>query len=197
MSLQTKVSAVILAGGQAQRMNHRDKGLVHLHGRPMISYVLAAVEPLVDQVLVNANRNHAIYEQFGWPVIADSSTRFDGPLAGILAALRHTDADILLVAPCDSPFIKTAHLRRLLAAQAAQDADVAVAFDGERLHPVFLAIKTGLKASLQDYLDSGQRKIGRWLEQHSPIKVDFSDEPAVFANVNTLTELAAWEAKAV
>ncbi|MGR9043969.1 MAG: molybdenum cofactor guanylyltransferase MobA [Gammaproteobacteria bacterium] len=193
MSQQTKVTGVILAGGLARRMNNQDKGLVFFQGRPMISYAIAAVEPLVDRVIVNANRNREIYEQFGWPVVADQNDRFEGPLAGILAAMDSVDSGLLLVMPCDSPLIKTVHLQKLLAAQAAIDADAAVAFDGEYLHPVFLAIKTGLKASLQDYLASGQRKIDRWLTQHRLVKVDFSNEPEVFANVNTLTELSALE----
>ena len=193
MSHRTKVTGVILAGGLARRMNNQDKGLVPFQGKPMVSYPIAAIEPLVSNVIINANRNRNTYEEFGWPVVADSNDNFEGPLAGILAAMLHTDADILLVIPCDSPLIKTVHLQKLLAVRAKQGADVAVAFDGERLHPVFLAIRTGLQASLQGYLASGQRKIDRWLEQHKMVRVDFSDEPDIFVNVNTLTELSALE----
>ena len=63
------------------------------------------------------------------------------------------------------------------------------------MHPVFLAIKTSLKNSLQDYLASGQRKIDRWLEQQKMVKADFSNEPEIFTNINTLTELSELEAK--
>jgi molybdopterin-guanine dinucleotide biosynthesis protein A len=62
------------------------------------------------------------------------------------------------------------------------------------LHPVFLAIKASLKVSLQDYLASGQRKADRWLEQQKMVKTDFSNEPEIFANINTLTELSELEA---
>ncbi|MDD5412620.1 MAG: molybdenum cofactor guanylyltransferase MobA, partial [Methylobacter sp.] len=78
--------------------------------------------------------------------------------------------------------------------RAENDADVAVAFDGERLHPVFLAIKTTLKTSLQDYLASGQRKMAVWLEQQNMVQVDFSNEPEIFSNINTMAELSALEA---
>jgi molybdopterin-guanine dinucleotide biosynthesis protein A len=97
--------------------------------------------------------------------------------------------------PCDSPLIKAEHLQKLLATRAENDADVSVAFDGERLHPVFLAIKTSLKTSLQDYLASGQRKIDHWLEQQKMVKADFSNEPEIFININTMTELSDLEAK--
>jgi len=83
----------------------------------------------------------------------------------------------------------------LLATRAKNDADVAVAFDGERLHPVFLAIKATLQPSLQDYLQSGQRKIDLWLEQHKMVIADFSNASDIFTNINTMTELSDLEAQ--
>ncbi|MEF3073533.1 molybdenum cofactor guanylyltransferase MobA [Methylobacter sp. Wu1] len=193
MNSQTKVTGVILAGGLARRMNNQDKGLINFKGRPMISYAIAAMAPVVDQLIINANRNRERYRQFGLPVVADQTDTFDGPLAGVLTAMIHADADVLLVMPCDSPLVKAEHLRKLLAARAEQDADVAVAFDGERLHPVFMAIRTALKTSLEAYLASGERKIGLWLEQLNRVKADFSDTPGIFTNVNTMAELSALE----
>jgi len=195
MDNQTKVTGVILAGGLARRMNNQDKGLVKYKGRPMVSYALAALGAVADQTLINANRNREQYEKFGLPVVADQTDSFDGPLAGVLSAMIHTDADVLIVMPCDSPLIKAEHLQKLLATRAENDADVAAAFDGERLHPVFLAIKTSLKTSLQDYLASGQRRIDCWLEQQKMVKADFSNEPEIFININTLTQLSELEAK--
>lgn len=194
MNSQTKVTGVILAGGLARRMNKQDKGLVSFKGRPMVSYAIAALAPLVDHIVINANRSSEQYRQFGWPVVADQTDGFEGPLAGVLASMTHADADVLLVIPCDSPLIKAEHLQKLLVARAENDADVAVAFDGERLHPVFLAIKTTLKTSLQDYLASGQRKMAVWLEQQNMVQVDFSNEPEIFSNINTMAELSALEA---
>lgn len=193
MNSQTKVAGVILAGGRARRMNNQDKGLVSFKGRPMISYALAALTPVVDCVFINANRNIDRYRQFGWPVISDQTDSFDGPLAGVLSAMIHADADVLVVMPCDSPLIKTQHLRKLLLARAENNADVAVAFDGIRLHPVFFAIKMTLKTNLQDYLASDQRKVAAWLTQQNLVQADFSDEPEIFSNINTLDELTVLE----
>jgi molybdopterin-guanine dinucleotide biosynthesis protein A len=193
MNSQTKVAGVILAGGRARRMNNQDKGLINFKGHPMISYAIAALAPVVDHMFINANRNIDQYRQFGWPVISDQTDSFDGPLAGILTAMVHADADILVVIPCDSPLIKTEHLQKLLLARAENNADVAVAFDGVRLHPVFLAIKTALQASLQDYLADGQRKAAAWLDRQNLVKVDFSNEPEIFCNINTMMDLSALE----
>ncbi|HEY8095109.1 MAG TPA: molybdenum cofactor guanylyltransferase MobA [Methylobacter sp.] len=193
MNSQTKVAGVILAGGRARRMNNQDKGLVKFKGRPMISYALAALAPVVDCVFINANRNIDQYRQFGCPVISDQTDSFDGPLAGVLSAMIHADAEVLLVMPCDSPLIKAQHLQKLLLTRAENNADVAVAFDGIRLHPVCFAIKTTLKTSLQDYLASNQRKAAAWLAQQNLVQADFSSEPEIFSNINTLDELSLLE----
>ncbi len=193
MNSQTKVAGVILAGGRARRMNNQDKGLVNFNGCPMVSYAIAALAPVVDCVFINANRNIDQYRQFGWPVISDQTDSFDGPLAGILTAMIHADADVLVVIPCDSPLIKTEHLQKLLLTRAEHNADVAVAFDGTRLHPVFLAIKTALQTSLQEYLADGQRKVEVWLAQQNLVRVDFSNETEIFSNINTMTELSVLE----
>jgi molybdopterin-guanine dinucleotide biosynthesis protein A len=103
--------------------------------------------------------------------------------------MLHAQTGILLVAPCDSPFFGTQHFKLLLAARAEQDAGIAVAFDGERIHPVFLALKVDLMSDLQAYLHSGQRKVETWLARQKPISVDFSGEPEIFRNINSLAEL--------
>ena len=195
MDTQTKVTGVILAGGLARRMNNQDKGLIRFKGQPMVSYAIAAMNTVADQTIINANRNIPEYQAFGLPVISDQTDSFDGPLAGILTAMMFAETGVLLVMPCDSPLVKADHLGKLLSTRAETDAYVAVAFDGGRLHPVFLAIKVALKPSLQDYLHSGQRKMDTWLEQQKMVKTDFSAEPGIFTNINSMTELSALEAQ--
>ncbi|MCI0654594.1 MAG: NTP transferase domain-containing protein, partial [Methylococcaceae bacterium] len=139
------------------------------------------------------NRNHDKYLKFGSPVLADHSTSFDGPLAGILSALCHSKADYLLTIPCDCPLIDSEILERMVLAMESEPVDCLVADDGERLHPVFLLLDRRLKDDLKVYLERGERKIDRWFMQHRWKAVDFSDRPGVFRNVNTPDELAALE----
>lgn len=195
MSEQNKVTGVILAGGLARRMDKQDKGLVLFHNKPMVSYAVAAMSKVTETVLINANRNKKDYMQFGCTVIADQTNTFDGPLAGVLSAMIHAKTDLLCVMPCDSPLIKAEHLQKLLTTLTNKNVDIAVAFDGQRMHPVFLALKTSLQKSLKNYLQEGNRKIDCWLQQHSLANVDFSQNAEVFLNINTLSELLALEKK--
>ncbi|MGR9072905.1 MAG: molybdenum cofactor guanylyltransferase MobA [Gammaproteobacteria bacterium] len=194
MKEQTKATGVVLAGGLARRMGNQDKGLVLFRGKPMIEYALAALAPAVDKIMINANRNLERYRAYGYPVVADTTDSFDGPLAGVLSAMKHCDTPLLLVMPCDSPLAGAEHLKKLLTALRSSEADACVAFDGERLHPVFLALKTSLEASLESFLAGGERKIDVWLARQRTVRADFSREPEIFSNINTLEELSELEA---
>ena len=193
MDTQTKVTGIILAGGLGRRMDKRDKGLVLFDGLPLVSYAIAAMNKVASRTIINANRNIGEYQRFGLPVISDQTDNYAGPLAGVLAGMASVESGVLLVMPCDSPFVTNDHLDKLLTSLMANHADIAVAFDGERVHPVFLALKTDLKTSLQHYIQSGGRKVETWLDQHNTFRVDFSGEPRIFANINSLAELAELE----
>jgi molybdenum cofactor guanylyltransferase len=188
-----EITAIVLAGGRATRMGGMDKGLVELAGRPMIAHVLASLAPQVERVLINANRNHARYAAFGWPVVADDDAGFLGPLAGLAAGLRAADTPLVLTAPCDCPLLAPDLAARLYSALEQGRADIAVPFDGERLQPVFALVKRELADSLAAYLGGGDRKIDRWFAQHRLAQVDFSDRPENFVNVNDPDERAALE----
>ena len=189
MSDQNQVTGVVLAGGMARRMQQQDKGLQLFKGLPLINYAINAISPLVDQCLISANRNVEQYQQYGFPVITDLNQNFDGPLAGILAAMQHAQYSVLLVMPCDSPFMRTEYLQRLISAMT-DDTDICIAVDHERLHPVFMTVKTRLKMNLQAYLDSGERKLQTWLLQHQVKHVDYADISDSLINVNDLQQLA-------
>lgn len=180
------VSGLVLAGGRASRMGGADKGLVPLAGTAMIAHVLARLTPQVDQVAINANRHTSDYQALGYPVVADDSPDFAGPLAGMLAGLAWCSSAYLQIVPCDGPLLENDLVTRLRTAIA--DADVAVAHDGERLQPAHLLIAAHRAEHLRAYLASGGRKIDHWLAQLHCQTVDFSDRQAMFINVNTPSE---------
>ena len=189
------VTGVVLAGGRGARMGGADKGLVEMAGRPMVEHVLAALERQAGAVVVNANRSADRYARYGHPVVPDRLGGFQGPLAGMASALEAAATDLVLAAPCDSPLVSPALGPRLHAALAAREANVAVAHDGERLHPVFVLLRRSVLPGLEAFLARGERKIDRWLAEEKTEVVDFSDLPGMFLNVNREEDRARLEAR--
>lgn len=182
----SNITAVILAGGKGRRLGGQDKGLVDYQGKPLIQHVLDKITPQVTQLCINANRNQAQYEQFGYPVISDELSDFQGPLAGFATAMQHCKTEFILTMPCDGPHLPNNYVERLIAGNTqANDETLVVAHDGERLQPVHALIPVSLLDSLLNFLQQGERKIDRWYAQHTMHKADFSDMAEVFFNINT------------
>ena len=151
------VTGVILAGGQARRMQGQDKGLVLLNNKPMIEYVIESLETQVSELLINANRNQDRYSEYGFDIVSDELSGYHGPLAGMASALNKVTTPYMLTAPCDSPFIADDLAERLINALHTENADISVAHNGERMQPVFCLMKKELLSSLNDFLNTPAR----------------------------------------
>lgn len=182
---KSNITAVILAGGKGRRLGGQDKGLVQYKNKKLIEHVLERIKPQVNSILINANRNQATYEQYGYSVINDELSDFQGPLAGFATAMKTTEADYIITLPCDGPMLPKDLVSRLANELKSDPDGIAVAHDGERLQPVYALIPIKHIDSLEHYLASGDRKIDLWYAQHNLITVDFSDQKAAFFNINT------------
>jgi molybdopterin-guanine dinucleotide biosynthesis protein A len=192
------ITGLVLAGGRGSRMGGLDKGLQDHQGMPLAQHALRRLQPQVGRTMISANRNLAVYQGFGVPVWPDASQDFPGPLAGLLAGLTNCPTPYLVSVPCDTPDFPTDLVQRLALALEAGKAEMAVAatFEEGRLHtqPAFCLLRTQLKGSLAQFLQSGQRKVAHWTSGHHPALATF-EEPAAFFNANTADELQQLQAR--
>lgn len=182
MPATERIAAVILAGGQGRRMGGADKGLVAYRGRPLVEWVLDAVAPQVDELVISANRNVERYAAYGRRVLADRLPGFPGPLAGVLTALEAVSADWLLVVPCDTPHLPHDLAQGLLDAARRAAVPLAVATDGAQVQHTCFLLRTGWRAQLADFFDQGGRAVRHWQASLPAVQVRF--DAAAFANVN-------------
>ena len=204
--MKSKITGLILAGGRGTRMGGVDKGLQPFRGATMIAHVLQRLAPQVDTVAINANRNLPQYQAAAGAdtvVMPDVMSGFEGPLAGLQAGLHYCATELLLTAPCDSPFVPADLAERLYAALETRDADLAVAVTMEtdeqegaipyrQPHPVFSLLKASLLPRLEAYLATGARRVDGWHKSLRVAEVMFDDASA-FRNINTLEDLRRHE----
>ncbi len=179
------ITAVILAGGKARRMGGEDKGLIELHGRPMLDYIIDGLRPQAGHLIINANRNLDRYREFGYPVAADMMGDFFGPLVGMATGMQAATTPLIVTVPCDSPFVPEQLCDTLRCEMEKTDAEISVAHDGTRMQPVYALLRCELLPGLLSYLNEGGRKIDSWYAQHRLALADFSSTPDVFLNINT------------
>lgn len=183
------VTVVILAGGSSRRMHGKDKGLLPLHGKPLISHVIERIAPQTEHLYINCNNNRDRYSDFGYPLLSDTLPGGLGPLAGLLGAMESSDSDYILSIPCDTPYLPTDLLARMCNNLRQNKAEVCTVSDGERTHPVILLASRQLKNGLHEYIHSGGRKVLDWYKRQNHCITDFSDQPDAFANINTPEQL--------
>jgi len=101
-------SAIILAGGSSTRFN-TDKGVLELDGKPLLSYVIDAVEGLVEEIIVVTNTQtradtyaKLVSEEVRFAVDIRESK---GPLVGALTGFEEANGEYSVLLPFDSPFV--------------------------------------------------------------------------------------------
>lgn len=187
-----ELTGLILAGGEGRRMGGRDKGLEPFAGCPLVTHVGQRFNGQVAELLISANRHTDTYRLYADRVIEDHCAGFNGPLMGLYAGLCAASTPWLLVAPCDTPALPMDLAARLTAGIGA--ADVAVAHDGERAHPVVALLHTRLAPALRRALDAGERSVAGFYAGQRVATINMADCPAGLTNVNTPDDRARLEA---
>ena len=173
------VPCVILAGGKGRRMGGKEKALIPLLDRPLLSYVLEKVSGKVAPIALNINTNLEKFTKFGYPIIEDPIKGHLGPLAGILASLnwaKQHNQDWVMTLPCDTPFPPHNLVQSMLNAKNNQpDVDLIVAKSRGFNHPVIALWKSEINIKLKNALDEGIRKIDIFTTQLKIAYVDFDN----------------------
>jgi molybdenum cofactor guanylyltransferase len=194
------IAGVLLAGGLARRMGGGDKPMRQIAGRTILERVIARLAPQCDGLILNANGDPARFATFGLKVVPDTVAGFPGPLAGILAGLdwiaeHRPEAQWMLSAAADCPFLPRDLVARLDQARSAHDAELAVAASDGQSHPVIGLWSVRLRDELRHALVvEDVRKIDRWTTGYKLATVTWPTTPLdPFFNANTAEDIAEAE----
>jgi molybdopterin-guanine dinucleotide biosynthesis protein A len=115
------IAGLILAGGSGSRLGGVDKAFVPLAGQPLITRLLARLQPQVGKIAISANGDASRFDRFPFLVLPDGKLTGLGPLAGLDAGLEwaaQQEAESLITVPVDTPFIPLDLAARLTPAPA-------------------------------------------------------------------------------
>lgn len=115
--MESRWAAIIVAGGQSQRMG-KPKAWLDLDGRPLLEHVTREALAVCPRVIVVGSPGQSL------PDLDASVLRLDdppdrahsGPLSGVsvgLEALR-SSADVAYLGSCDAPYVTQQHIRYVL-----------------------------------------------------------------------------------
>ncbi len=192
-----EIAVVVLAGGQATRLGGGDKGRRLIGGTSILDRVVARMRPQTELLLLSANGLPDRFSDLGLTVIGDGDGELQGPLGGLLSAMRWIRRNAptttgLVSVPADCPFLPADLVDRLLASGGREPGKVPMAASGGRLHPVVALWSLSLADALAELLAApGSRSVLNFAEQQGVVTTEFSVDPVdPFFNVNTPDDLA-------
>jgi molybdopterin-guanine dinucleotide biosynthesis protein A len=182
-------SGAVLTGGRSARMG-RNKALVEVDGIAMACRVASALVAAGAAEVFCVGGDEAALAALGLEVVADAHPG-DGPLGGVLTALRRARHPVVLLAPCDLLAPDVDDLRRTVAVLAgtAPTVDAAVPVVGGRLQPLDGAFRQHAAAALGDAFAGGERSVKRALRDIEVVEVEGFAADA-FADADTPADLA-------
>ncbi len=184
-----------MAGGTSSRFG-RDKALVELGGRPMY----ARIGALFKSVVLWKTRlvgNVLKYDGLGMVCIPDLWPG-EGPLGGIVTALRHTsatdEADYNLIVSCDMPFLTKEWIGFLLERAFDSEAQVVLPRSTHGLEPLCAVWRTDTCGAVEDQFRKGVRRVTEAISNLKSEVLDerdwkrFDSDGRLFWNMNTLAD---------
>jgi molybdopterin-guanine dinucleotide biosynthesis protein A len=187
-----RITGVIQAGGKSTRMGGEPKALIELGGRRIVERAVAAIVPVVDDVLVVTNTPE-LYAFLGLPMVGDVFPDH-GSLGGIYSGLKAATGEVAFTVACDMPFLRP-DVARLVVDQAAA-ADVVIPRVGEQLETMHAAYAKACLPHMEARLRAGRLRIVGFFDRVRVLEVPeevvrrLADPAVVFMNVNTPDELA-------
>lgn len=191
------VTAVILAGGESQRMG-TNKALLEIAGQPLIARTVARVRALCAEIIVVTNTPDVyrfLVSGFGARLVPDAYAA-RGSLVGLYSGLCAAQSPLALALACDMPLLNLDLLRAMVDQAAAYDAVVPRIDDlVEPLHAVYRPAVCA--PAILRRLEAGDRRMISFLPD---VAVRFFEAADVevydprrlsFMNVNTPGEWAA------
>jgi molybdopterin-guanine dinucleotide biosynthesis protein A len=155
------IAGYVMAGGASSRFG-TDKALAELSGVPMLARMTALIgKSGIREVCVVGEAEK--YNGFGVPCIADRWPG-EGPLGGIITALRNSLADaqnvsLNLIVSCDMPFLTAEWLAYLVERALASDAQVVLAHSENGPEPLCACWQTSAVETLEAAFEQGVRKV--------------------------------------
>ena len=183
---------VILAGGQARRMNGINK-LLHTFDHEMqLIKIHQQFKSQVAKVWVNSHRDHSIYERIipSIQYFSDDEAGFHGPLMGMKSTWAHVQSDYVLFVPCDVTFMPKKVLSCLhQTLQSHPQCEVAVVEINAKLLYPFCLLKRSSLAKLSAHLEQNQRSLKHCFAEMHMQMAKFSNNALFFHSINSFDEL--------
>ncbi len=175
-------TAVILAGGQASRMEGVPKQSLRWHGYTFLEHLIFCLD-CFDECVCSVQQD---FEQECILPCWNDEISGQGPLAALATVLNHAATPLVFVTACDTPLL-TRELIAKIYQEMQQESDYCIVKTSDgKIHPLCGIYRKSMESVIRTNLQQGNRKIMRCLEQAKGTIIQLDDRLSqCLLNVNT------------
>jgi molybdenum cofactor guanylyltransferase len=182
---------IILAGGQATRMQGKNKALQKYNGKFLFQHAYDAMSANIDTVLVNVNLHQSVFLEENIGVFKDEAHFSNcGPLSGLATALSLFSEDYshVLFSPCDTPLVPDDVFGQLVRHAHAHPSKAFYIETGAGAQPLHVIMPVVFLKNLLVCLEREQYRVMAFYREINAEPVFWSAEDS-FININYLDQL--------
>jgi len=187
------MTAIILAGGQASRMEGYDKAFLKIGNQPLIKRQIRVLRKIFKKIIVVTNSPERYKSIKGVKIITDI-TPHQGPLGGMFSGLAASTDRYNFVVACDMPFINEGLINYMM--KSIDNYDIVVPKIEGRPHPLLGIYSQKSLPVIEKMLSRDRLKISNIFSKLrvrfiSKRELEKFDKPLLsLENINTVDDLA-------
>jgi molybdopterin-guanine dinucleotide biosynthesis protein A len=194
--MKNRISAAILAGGPASRLNGVIKPKMEICGETIIARTVALLKVLFSEIIIVTNTPGEFTEYTDCIIIPDQFTGI-GPLGGIHAALSASSSGAVFIFAGDMPLLSLSLIEKQLEFFETNSCEILVPKSGESIEPLHSIYRRTILNRLSAYLsDRTGNAVHEFFTVVDTGYMEMDENESVrnaFSNINLPSDIAAIE----
>ncbi|MGD0755568.1 MAG: molybdenum cofactor guanylyltransferase [Bacteroidales bacterium] len=187
------ISGVILAGGDSKRFNGLIKANIVIYGKSIISRIIETIGDIFDEIIIVTNTPHEFQEYNNYKIVGDKLLN-KGPLGGIHAALKESEAEAVFVFAGDMPLLDKEIIASQIDFYNSNKCDVLIPQIDNYIEPLHGIYKKTLFRILEDYFEENNGSAIRDFIRKTDVRyfqIEGSEKSkSVFTNINSPSDIS-------
>ncbi|WP_010098680.1 molybdenum cofactor guanylyltransferase [Ornithinibacillus scapharcae] len=188
--MDNRIGGIILAGGMSRRFGS-PKAFAKLDGIPFYEYIINAMKPVTDSIVIVTNDKLIERFQVNAPtieIITDNPTISGyGPLAGIYSGMDYLAFDWYLISPIDIPYIEVSVYQTLLQ-HISYNTEAIIPIVNGRIQPLVSIFHRSIMDKIAAQLNRKELSLKQLLSKCKVDYIEMNNEKA-FQNINYREDL--------
>ncbi len=183
------LNGLVLAGGRSTRMGTDKAALTHPDGRPLARRTVDLLAMVCERVVISLRHDQelppGIEQSASVSIVRDPEGGSEGPLAGILSAMRSAPTADWLVLACDLPRLEPATLQHLVSSRRPDEMFLSYRSEFDGLPEPLCALYAAAALRVLEQAEAEGLRCPRKVLIQNPCRLLDPPVPGALDNANT------------